>query len=336
MAVPDLGIMFRREDLPENIVAFSQRAEAAGFDEVWIVEDCFYASGVAPAAAALVGTGRIRVGLGIMPAVVRNAAFTAMEIATLARLAPGRFLPGLGHGLAAWMKQIGALPPSQLAALGETTDVVRRLLRGEPVDFQGEHVMLDKGRLKFPPTDVPPVALGVRGPRSLRLAGRLADGAILAEGSSPSLVSWAREHIEWGRAEAGRRDDHRITVYIWCAVDDDAAAARARVRPWIAPGLVHGDSTYRDALGHRAAIEALIAQGGPDPVGHVARAMPDDWLGELAVVGTPQQGAATIRRLAAAGADSVVLVPLPSGDFTAQLDSFARTILPAVRGGPSQ
>ena len=117
----DLGVMFRREHAPEDLPDFARRAEEAGFDELWVVEDCFYASGIASAAVALACTDSIRVGLGIMPAVVRNPVFAAMEVATLARLFPGRFLPGIGHGVARWMRQVGAFPRSQLQALEEVT-----------------------------------------------------------------------------------------------------------------------------------------------------------------------------------------------------------------------
>ena len=106
----NLGMMFRREHAPEALPDFARRAEKAGFDELWVVEDCLYASGIASAATALACTDSMKVGLGIMPAVVRNPAFAAMEIATLARLYPGRFLPGFGHGLAEWMRQVGAFP----------------------------------------------------------------------------------------------------------------------------------------------------------------------------------------------------------------------------------
>jgi alkanesulfonate monooxygenase SsuD/methylene tetrahydromethanopterin reductase-like flavin-dependent oxidoreductase (luciferase family) len=102
---PTLGCIIRRENLPEQIRSYAQHVEAVGYDEVWLVEDCFFASGIASAA-----TTRIQVGLGIVPAVARNAAFLAMEIATLVRLHPVRFLPGVGHGVTEWMRQIGALP----------------------------------------------------------------------------------------------------------------------------------------------------------------------------------------------------------------------------------
>ncbi len=120
------GVMYRRHYAPETLKPFVQRAESAGLDEVWVVEDCFFGGGIALAASALAFSERIAVGLGIMPAVARNAAFTAMEVALLAKLYPGRFLPGLGHGVADWMRQIGAFPKSQLQALEEVTLTLRR------------------------------------------------------------------------------------------------------------------------------------------------------------------------------------------------------------------
>lgn len=303
----NVGVMFRRENPPETLPDFARRAEELGFAELWVVEDCFFASGIASAAVALACTNAIRAGLGIMPAVSRNAAFTAMEIATLARLYPGRFLPGIGHGVGEWMKQIGAFPKSQLAALGETSEVVRRLLAGENVTFHGSHVHLDQVKLEFPPEQVTPVALGVRGPKSLAVAGRSADGTILAEMASPAYVRWAREQIALGQAEAGRSGDpHGVTVYMFSAVDTDGQAARQRLRPMIAALLSHRLTDYVRPLGIEADINALLEKGGRE---RLEQEMPDAWIDQMAIVGTPDECAASIRRLMDAGANSVVLVP---------------------------
>jgi alkanesulfonate monooxygenase SsuD/methylene tetrahydromethanopterin reductase-like flavin-dependent oxidoreductase (luciferase family) len=77
------------------------------------------------------------VGIGILPAVARNPAVTAMEIATLCGLAPGRVLPGIGHGVQAWMQQMGVRPTSPLATLEEVLVAVRRLLDGDRVTMHG-------------------------------------------------------------------------------------------------------------------------------------------------------------------------------------------------------
>ncbi|MDP9363486.1 MAG: LLM class flavin-dependent oxidoreductase, partial [Chloroflexota bacterium] len=221
MARPAIGVMFRREHPPSALPGFARRVEAAGFDELWLVEDCFFAGGFALSATALAATERIAVGLGILPGVARNAAFAAMEIAALAGLHPGRFLPGIGHGVKDWMRQVGALPVSQLAALEETIAAVRALLRGETVFAEGRHVRLREVRLDQPPAEPPPVFAGVMGARSLRLAGRVADGTVLAEGASDAYIQWARERIAEGTAEAGRDGPHWVVVYAWCHLDPD-------------------------------------------------------------------------------------------------------------------
>ncbi len=319
----NLGIMFRREYAPEALPDFARRAEAAGFDELWVVEDCFYGSGIAAAATALACTESITVGLGIMPAVVRNPVFAAMEIATLARLYPGRFLPGIGHGVASWMRQIGAFPKSQLKALEEVAVTVRRLLAGETFTFAGTEVQLDGAGLVHPPQQPPPLSLGVRGAKSLAISGRVADGTILAEFTSPEYVVWAREQIRAGQQEAGRNDAHRVTVFALTCVEAETEAARRQIRPLVAPAIAAGEmDVYLAPLGVLPELQELKAQGSQ----HLEDRIPDAWIDKLAVVGTPEECAGAIQRLAAARADAVVLVPLP-GKNIGELEVFARRLL---------
>ena len=83
------------------------------------------------AGVALAATERLTVGVGLLPAAVRNAAIAAMEIAALARVFPGRFVPAFGHGVEDWMLQIDARPSNRVIALEEIVSAVRRLDRGE-------------------------------------------------------------------------------------------------------------------------------------------------------------------------------------------------------------
>src|SRR4051794_38827741 len=168
----DLGIVIRPELEPEALAEHARRAESAGFAELWLWEDCFLAGAIAMSATALAATERITVGLGVMPAPVRNAAFAAMEVAALARLHPGRFHAGLGHGVDEWMRQVGAKPASQLMQLDEATTALRALLAGQTLHAEGRYVRLRGVGLDHPPATPPPVSLGVRGPRSLELSGR--------------------------------------------------------------------------------------------------------------------------------------------------------------------
>ncbi|HEU4545664.1 MAG TPA: LLM class flavin-dependent oxidoreductase, partial [Microlunatus sp.] len=98
-----LGITYVPYLHPEHLRDLAQAAQECGLDDLWVWEDCFKQSGVAAAAAALAWTDTVRVGIGLLPVPLRNVALTAMEIATLSRLFPGRLLPGIGHGVQPWM-----------------------------------------------------------------------------------------------------------------------------------------------------------------------------------------------------------------------------------------
>ena len=309
--------MFRREHRPEALPDFARRVEEVGFDELWVVEDCFYGSGIASAATALACTHSITVGLGIMPAVVRNPVFAAMEIATLARLYPGRFLPGLGHGVAEWMHQIGAFPKSQLRALDEVTVTIRALLAGEQVTFKGQHVQLEQAQLVHPPDQAPPVSLGVIGSKSLALSGRVADGTILSEYSNPAYVAWAKEQM--ASAIANDRP-HGLTIFAFACAATTKSEACQRLRPMVAEAIASGGiDTKLAPMGILPQVLAYRAKGGQEGL---ANQMPDEWIEQLTVAGTAQDWRQAIEKFVELGAHSIVLVPMPDAGL-AEVEKFA-------------
>lgn len=317
-----IGILFRREHAPENLSAFAKKAEQAGFAELWVTEDCFYAGGIASAAVALASTDSIAVGVGILPAVVRNPVFTAMEIAALARIYPRRFLPGLGHGVERWMRQIGEFPPSQLTALEEITNAVRDLLAEKCVDYDGKQVHLSRAKLIHPPLQIPPVYLGVRGEKSLALSSRVADGTILAEHSSPAYVEWARQQIEKGKAPEAQRQHHLTVFVLTCVASADEA--RAQLKPLVASAILSGTKDmYFSPLGILPQIEKL--RQGKDAAS-LTPLIPDTWIDEMAIFGTAQDWHRSIERYVNAGADTIVLAPLPNTGLE-ELDLFVDQLI---------
>lgn len=321
-----IGVMYRCDNPPENLPAYARLVERLGYDELWLVEDCFFGGAVAAAAAAAAVTESLTVGVGIMPAAFRNPAVAAMELATLARMFPGRILPGFGHGVDRWVRQVGADHPSPLAVLEETVGAVRELLAGGTVSTTGRHARLAGVALEFPPTRPMPVSTGVRGERSLRLSGRTADGTILAEGASPEYVRWARDLIDEGRREARRTDEHRLTVYTHFDFDESRASARRE----IAARLADGRPMPPPDVGVLDGLDGLVG-GGRDPEA-LAGALPDDLVDRFAVAGTVEQCAAAVDRLAEASADAVVLVPPRDPQLAvAQITLAADALLPRLR-----
>lgn len=199
-------------------------AEREGLRELWIWEDCFRTSAFAAAAAALAWTEALRIGIGIAPMPLRNAAATAMEIATVERLFPGRLLPGLGHGVLPWMGQVGARVASPLTLMREYVPAVRALLAGEQVDAAGRYVTLDAVRLDYPPVSAPLVYAAAEGPKTLQLSGEVADGTVLDSGHAPAEVRASVQTIREARALAGRDGAHDIVSYVVAAFGTDAEA----------------------------------------------------------------------------------------------------------------
>jgi 5,10-methylenetetrahydromethanopterin reductase len=300
-----VGVMFRPEWPPEELLEFSRAVERDGFDDLWLVEDCFLVGGLTMAAGALAVTESVRVGIGLLPVAMRNPAIAAMEIAGLARQHPGRFAVTFGHGVESWMRQIGARPPDRLVALEETVSCVRRLLAGERLEFEGRWARLDDVQLAHVPAEPPPVLIGTTGPRALAMAGRVADGFLLAEGSGPAAVRWAR-------AEAGAGE---AVVYAWLSIDADRDVAAEALRP--------GLESWR-RMGLYPRLFELAGLG--DDTGSLSL----DQVRAMAVAGDAADCAAMIAALGEAGADTVVVVP-PHENHSEQVARFVDEVLPRVR-----
>ncbi|TDQ01488.1 LLM class flavin-dependent oxidoreductase [Labedaea rhizosphaerae] len=292
-----VGVMLPRDLAPEQVLSFAEAAEQLGFAQLWVVEDWGFRGGIAQAAAVLAATGRITVGVGILPAAARNAAFTAMELATLAELFPGRVIAGIGHGMPDWMRQVGARVASPLTLLAEHLAAVRALLRGERVSTEGRYVRLTDAVLTSPPSVVPPVLAGVRGPKSLAVSGKHADGTLLAEPVTPEYLASAKQHIAAG-------GPHQLVAYAVAAVGPDSYDMVRPALEWIgepdwAPHLA--PTPFADEVARLRAAASSRAE--------FAASLPDDLVAKLAIAGPLDVARRRIGELHEAGADVVVLVP---------------------------
>nr|WP_294695366.1 LLM class flavin-dependent oxidoreductase [uncultured Friedmanniella sp.] len=254
---PQLGLAFVPTLPPERLRRLATTLEAAGLDELWVWEDCFKQSGIASAAAALAWTTRLRVGIGLLPVPLRNVALTAMELATLERMFPGRLVAGVGHGVQEWMGQVGAKVASPLTLLREYTTALRSLLAGERVSVQGRYVRLDDVALSWPPSPPPPLMLGGTGPRSLELTAELGDGTLLAAALTEAQVA------EAGRLVAARRGPGHPLMAALIAATGPGAQARVdqEVPKWGPEPGSSGIGVAGDAATIAAGVRAFAAVG---------------------------------------------------------------------------
>lgn len=325
MVAQAVGLVLGSEIAPEELRAMTIEAEDAGFGEVWLSEDCFFSGGISGAAIALGATERIPVGLGVVSAVTRHPAVLAMEIATLDRAFPERLMAAVGLGVPAWLTQMGLKPASGLGAVRDCVTMLDTLLAGREAassaTFSANGI-----RLAHAPATALRVQMGVAGPKMLQLSGEIAGGTLLSVLASAQYVRWARDQIAKGQERSTVDAGHRVTTFALCAVDEDSARAKATARSAVAFYLAAGGANaLTDAYGISDELRTLLAEGGPD---HVERTMPDQWLEDLAVAGTPEECAAKIRALLDAGSDRVALFPTPAHSARATVAALARHVLP--------
>lgn len=265
-----LGFVFTPAMPPERLRPVARAVEAAGLDELWVWEDCFTESGIASAALALGATERITVGIGLLPAPLRNVALTAMELATLERAIPGRLIGGIGHGVQSWMEQVGARVASPVTLLREYATALRGLLAGERVSVDGRYVRLDGVALGWPPEAAPPLMIGGGGPVTLRLAAELGDGVLLANTLTLDEVDAA--------AAIARPGKPLVLTVITATGDRAAERVDADLRAW----RVDADQQrqgYAVASGDAASIAAhlldLAARGVTNLAIEATRDEPD-------------------------------------------------------------
>ena len=181
-----------------------------GYSHLTVPEDCFYIPAQVGVTLALSATHAIPVGTSIVSALTTPSGHPRHGDRRHQQSLPGRFRPGIGLGLPDWLRQMGIMPGAPVAAMRERISALQRLLTGEVVTFEGEHVSLDAvGITHFATADVP-ITMGVMGPQMLQLAGELADVTLFRrpQGWSTSDTPWDT----WGSDSRGPAVDLRR----WC------------------------------------------------------------------------------------------------------------------------
>ncbi|WP_395160623.1 LLM class flavin-dependent oxidoreductase, partial [Ilumatobacter sp.] len=182
----------------------------------------------------------------------------------------------------------------------EVLRTVQQLLRGETVNFEGRHVTMRDVTLDQPPTIVPPVIAGVRGPKSLAMAGRVCDGVVLADGVGPTYV---RESIR----HAGAPDNFRVSVFSALCLAPTAREAYELMTPYMSIQLTAQHPSIRAHPHFDEMVERFTTKGD----GAIAD-FPGEWWTEMGAIGDHDAVLDHIEALGEAGVTDVALFPGPT------------------------
>ena len=210
----------------EDSIGLAQLAESLGYEMVWVPEGGGSDS-ITRLAAFAGATTTVRLGTGILPVFARTPGLTAMTALGMDIISGGRFTLGLGvghRGSAEGTHGVAFRRP--MTRIRETVEIVRRLLNGEHVTYQGRMFNVNDGSLGFGGKRDVPIYVAALGPQMIELAGELADGVLL-NWAAPAYLERALEHLDIGAARAGRDlDEINVACYIRVAVTPDENRVR--------------------------------------------------------------------------------------------------------------
>jgi 5,10-methylenetetrahydromethanopterin reductase len=278
------------------MMTLAKRAEELGYESVWLTETRFTRDAVTTSAAVAAATSRVRIGTAVTNPFTRGAVLTAVTFATLDELAEGRLVFGFGPGSPHILRRQGFSFDLPLTRMCEHIDVVRALLTGERVSYQGKTIQIENVALDFQPYRPSiPLYLGVTGPKALDTAAQLADGVILNGFVSRDYSARAVARLRAGAIAAGRDpNDVEIASWLMVSVDRDAAKAKDAVRPMVATYLANFPNIARESGLPDDLLETIGRTYAESGVANAARHVSDEVVTRLTCSGSPEECRALI------------------------------------------
>jgi probable F420-dependent oxidoreductase len=330
------GFTLKPDHTIERTLALTRQAEASGFEYGWLFDShVLWREPYVLLTLMAEATERLRLGTCVTNPATREPSVTASALAVLDELSGGRMDLGIGRGDSA--RRVLGKAPTTMATLEEAIGVIKGLVEGRTVEYEGAELSLPwTGAWTLP------VWVAGYGPMALAMTGRIADGVIL-QLADPDLVRWFVGQVREAEAAAGRTAG---SVRVQAAAPAHVGAlelCRERTR-WF-PALVSNHVVdlvnkyprdqlpetltgyVRDRTGYDYLHHAEVGSSNAAFVG-------DDVTDRFCVIGSVEDHVTKLRELADAGVDQFNIY-LMNGDEEKILEIYGRDIIPAMREVPA-
>jgi 5,10-methylenetetrahydromethanopterin reductase len=286
--------------------------DGTGYDYLWVVDCVLHGRDTfAYLGAATQHSRRLKLGTNIVNPVSRHPAVNLVGITTIDDLTGGRAVLGVGLGSDYYLREIGERPSTrQLVA--DMVVQCRRLLAGETVTWRGERFGLDQARLRYYTQRRPiPIYVAATGPRMLELGGEVGDGVFVHVGAHPKTVAFAQERIRDGARRAGRDSNTLdVSLFLFCSIGPDRRECLDDCRMASAL-IVSRVPDYARVMGYdsRRVDEIRETWKRTASAATAGKLVPDEWVEDLNLVGSPADVVRKLEALAALGIRHVTLLP---------------------------
>ena len=312
---------------PEELVEHAVLAENAGFDMVvvsehfhpWVDDESASGFAFSTIGAMARATRRIEFATGVTTPLWRyHPAVVAQAAATLDRLSNGRFTLGVGTGENINEGPLGYDFPKYAernARMTEALDIMRRLLDGEKLTYEGDFYVTDRAKLYSPPIGRVPILLAAGGPKSATLAGERADGVVTSVKDPADTRERVIEPLSGAASAAGSGDPIVLATRwsLFASNEDEAWEALYSWRGLRAPGRLE-------------AVDPATLRQRADELPR------EEVLGRYSLVDTPDQIVETYRPLVADLGADIVTFQMASLDQPKLIELLGSEVLPRLRG----
>lgn len=297
---------------PEENLAVARFADELGYGALWIGEMATYDAFALATAVGLV-CERLQLNIGPLAVSVRTPTTMAMGMASVAQLTGRQVGLALGASSDVVVQHWHGRPRARTSThMAETARIVRELLAGEKVDFEGQLASSHGYRLRLP-APATPLTIAAFAPAAVRAAARHADKMLLNM-VTPQSLALLRQQLHEAAATAGRAAPP-IAIWLPCAVDPGPKTQLQLQRAIVGYLAAPGYADMISAAGFADLVE--FARSRPHPRDLLA-AMPEALLPAIGLVGNEQSIADRLQVYRDAGADEICLVPATAEDPNGQ------------------
>jgi 5,10-methylenetetrahydromethanopterin reductase len=306
------------------------KAENLGFSSMWMHESLFQRDVVTYLSAMASTTERIRLGSGAINTFTRHPVTTATTFAALSELSGGRINLGIGVGSFPTIPLIGhqIFPVDKnrpLKRLQEYVNVIKMVLEGDRVDFDGEFFQVHNLTIGFREGSEIPIYIASLSPMTQSFAATVADGVIL----SPALnTTWGTrkmvENVERGESRAGRKVER--ASYMLTSLDPDPKKAAKAVRAYYFFAYQLAEVVHPEVLAPYGVTGAMLVPmkdaWKKGDIAEAERLIPDEAIEVLTVTGTGDHGAERLKEYEKEGVTLPIAMPI--GNVTYAMNQLSR------------
>ena len=291
----------------KEIMKLAQITEDAGVDRLGISDVIFYPDTFELQALCATVTKRIKIGSLVTNPFTRHPAVIAAAVSTLDEISDGRAF--LGIGSCAGIAKLGVLRSAPAPAIREAVHIIRELLAGKVVNYQGNAYQLSskETRLEFPPQHDVPILIGTRSPKIAKLAGEIADIIVIgaryiSDQQLSNYLAWISEGVLKAKRDIGTVEiAPRLTI---CA-SRDGELAKQSVKLYAAhylsllkpPDLSIEDARLKKIIDAVTRVKGWYFSPNVQYPEEIDSLVDEEIVDKFAVAGTPEECITKIRRM---------------------------------------